>query len=176
MRSFRHFPLALMFLAGLVAGAALQRFPMQAASAAPEPMPAPERPDTLANGTQKLPLGTYAAEILRVIDGDTVEARVAVWMGQDIVTKVRLRGIDAPEIKGACGQERDKAIAARDALVRLAQGHPMTLTEIGPDKYFGRVVARLSDANGRDAGAALLEAGLARHYEGRRRDGWCALP
>jgi endonuclease YncB( thermonuclease family) len=174
MRSGRHLPLALTFLAGLVTGTALQRYPMQAASAAPERITADEQAQTVP--PPKLPLGTYAAEILHVIDGDTVEARVAVWMGQDIVTKVRLRGIDAPEIKGACGQERDRAVAARDALVRLAQGHAMRLTEIGPDKYFGRVVARLSDSSGRDAGAALMQAGLARPYEGRRRDGWCALP
>lgn len=121
-------------------------------------------------------LGTYNAEVTRIIDGDTVEARIAVWMGQDVVTKVRLRGIDAPEINGACSSERDQAIAARDALASLIGNRPVMLDEIGPDKYFGRVVARLITVDGRDAGAALLVQRLARPYGGKRRESWCALP
>jgi endonuclease YncB( thermonuclease family) len=35
----------------------------------------------------------YPAEVLRIIDGDTFEARVRVWPGLDVDTKVRLRGI-----------------------------------------------------------------------------------
>jgi hypothetical protein len=34
------------------------------------------------------------AEVLRVIDGDTFEARVRVWPGFDIAIEVRRRGID----------------------------------------------------------------------------------
>ena len=37
----------------------------------------------------------YPAEVIRIIDGDTFEARVRVWPGLDVDTKVRLRGIDA---------------------------------------------------------------------------------
>ena len=58
----------------------------------------------------------HPAEVLRVIDGDTFEARVNLWPGLDITTRVRLRGIDAPEMKARCGEERVKAEAARDAL------------------------------------------------------------
>ena len=50
----------------------------------------------------------HPAEILRVIDGDTFEARVRVWPGLDITTKVRLRGIDAPELRAHCEGERVK--------------------------------------------------------------------
>src|SRR5215208_1700589 len=60
--------------------------------------------------------GTYAAEVLRVLDGDTFEARVHLWPALDITTKVRLRGIDAPEMKARCREERNLAEAARDAL------------------------------------------------------------
>ena len=41
----------------------------------------------------------YPAEVLRVFDGDTFEARVRIWPGTDVTTKVRIRGIDAPEMK-----------------------------------------------------------------------------
>jgi endonuclease YncB( thermonuclease family) len=47
----------------------------------------------------------YSAEVVHVIDGDTFEARVAVWPGIEIKTKVRLRGIDAPELHARCDDE-----------------------------------------------------------------------
>ena len=58
----------------------------------------------------------YPADVLRVIDGDTFEARVRVWPGLDVDTKVRLRGIDAAELHARCGDELAKAQAARAAL------------------------------------------------------------
>ena len=39
--------------------------------------------------------------------------------GVDITTKVRLRGIDAPELRARCADERRKAEAARDALAAM---------------------------------------------------------
>lgn len=116
--------------------------------------------------------GRYAAAVTRVIDGDTVEARVAIWLGQEIITKVRLRGIDAPEISGACGPEREAAIAARDRLQALLAGRAVMLGDVGGDKYFGRVVADLL-VDGASSGGILLAEGLARPYGGGRRDAWC---
>ena len=128
--------------------------------------------------TGRTPLaGAYQAQVLTVIDGDTIEVRVHVWMGQEVVTRVGLKDIDAPEIKGACGQERDVALAARDRLAALVSGQPVLLTEIRPDKSFGRVVGRIVLVDGVvDAGGSLLAAGLARPYRGGRRQGWCDLP
>lgn len=119
--------------------------------------------------------GAYRAHVMSVIDGDTVEARVHIWMGQEVVTRVRLKDIDAPEITGACGPARVQAASARDRLEALVKGPGMTLTEVRPDKYFGRVVARIVMPDGRDAGAILLSEGLARPYGGGRRKGWCMV-
>src|SRR5437870_757082 len=83
----------------------------------------------------------YAAEVLRVLDGDTFEARVHVWPGIDITTKVRLRGIDAPELKARCPDERVKAEAARDALGQMLVEGEVTVLRVGLDKYGGRVLA-----------------------------------
>jgi micrococcal nuclease len=117
----------------------------------------------------------YPAEILRVIDGDTVEARIAIWLGQELVTKVRLRGIDAPELTGACASERAMAEAARERLTALIDARSVTLQEVGPDKYHGRVVARLVTAEGLDAGTALMAGGHAVMWTGRRQGQWCSL-
>jgi endonuclease YncB( thermonuclease family) len=37
----------------------------------------------------------------------------------EVTTRVRLRGIDAPELHARCDDERAKALAARDALARI---------------------------------------------------------
>ncbi len=54
-------------------------------------------------------------EILRVIDGDTIEVRARIWLDQFLVTRVRLRDIDAPEFTGRCPAELARA-EARSAI------------------------------------------------------------
>ncbi len=108
-----------------------------------------------------------------MLDGDTFEARVHVWPGIDITTKVRLRGIDAPELKARCPQERDKAEAAREALrAMLAEGEVAVL-RVSLDKYGGRVVADAATRGTPDVSAAMLATGHARAYSGGRRESWC---
>ncbi len=119
------------------------------------------------------PLRAYQADLVRVIDGDTFEARVHIWPGVEVTTKVRLRGIDAPEVSARCEQERRKAQVARDALaILLGQGR-IALTEVSNDKYGGRVLAAVSTLGTPDLAGAMLEGGLARPYSGGRRRTWC---
>ena len=113
------------------------------------------------------------ADVLRVLDGDTFEARVHVWPGLDITTKVRLRGIDAAELRARCPAERVQAEAARDALRdMLAQG-AVGVFGISLDKYGGRVVADAATRSIPNVSAEMLARGLARGYAGGHRDGWC---
>src|SRR3954465_9784076 len=44
----------------------------------------------------------HPVDVIRTIDGDTFEARVHLEPGLDLNTRVRLRGIDAPELKASC--------------------------------------------------------------------------
>jgi endonuclease YncB( thermonuclease family) len=119
-------------------------------------------------------LGGYAAEVLRVLDGDTFEARVRAWPGIEITTRVRLRGIDAPELGGArCVEERAKAEAARDALKAMLAEGDVAVMGVGLDKYGGRVLADAATRATPDISAAMLASGLARRYSGGRRDSCC---
>ncbi len=120
--------------------------------------------------------GIYPAETLRVIDGDTVEMRVSIWLGQEVITKVRLRDIDAPELRARCAFELRLAQEASDALKALLAAGPVFLTDIGYDKYGTRVVARIVDANSTDLGATLVSRQLARPYSGGKRQSWCDNP
>ena len=83
----------------------------------------------------------HPVDVIRTIDGDTFEARVHLSPGLDLTTRVRLRGIDAPELKASCPQELQMAEAATDALRGLLGEGEVTIYNIGPDKYSGRVVA-----------------------------------
>ncbi len=122
--------------------------------------------------------GPLPAQVVSVLDGDTLEVRVHIWLGQDLNTRVRLAGIDAPELKGKCDRERDLAQRARAYLLaRLepaAAGAGMVrLREVRYGKFAGRVLARVETWDGTDLGQGLLAAGLARPYDGRRRASWC---
>jgi len=115
----------------------------------------------------------YPAEVLRVIDGDTFEARVHVWPGLDVNTKIRLRNIDAPELHARCADEAARAQAARTALETMLAAGPVTVSRIGIDKYGGRVDALAATRDTPDISTALLNGGFARSYDGGRRGSWC---
>lgn len=110
--------------------------------------------------------GPVAAEILRVIDGDTllVEAQ------QKMEVYVRIRGIDTPELRSKCESVRQAGLEAQHALEELAATSPrIQLTRISGDKYFGRIVADVTLSDGRSVADDLLLAGLARTYDGGRK-------
>jgi endonuclease YncB( thermonuclease family) len=50
--------------------------------------------------------GPVSAEILRVIDGDTLLVEARPWPQQTMEVYVRIRGIDAPEMHSSCADVR----------------------------------------------------------------------
>ena len=116
--------------------------------------------------------GPVRADVTHVVDGDTFEARAAIWLGQSIDVRVRIEGVDAPELHARCDDELTRAQAARDWLARRIEGSEVRLSSVHFDKYGGRVDAIVQDSGG-DVGAALIAAGLARPYHGGHRGGWC---
>jgi len=117
--------------------------------------------------------GPVSAVVQRVVDGDTIDVRAAIWLGQTLLVRVRIEGIDAPELEARCSEERRLALAARDFLVRRLDGASVKLTAVVYDKYGGRVRAAVSDGKG-DVANALLALGLVRPYRGEKRQPWCA--
>ncbi len=126
--------------------------------------------------------GPYPVRVVAVVDGDTFVARVAVWLGQEVVTRVRLRGVDAPEMNGRCEAESRLAREAKQVLGEFLASGAVFLRDIGTGKYAGRVIARayvagrpggLLNEKPLEAGAMLLAGGYARPYRGGRRNSWC---
>jgi endonuclease YncB( thermonuclease family) len=161
---------AVTFALGLGVGASVGPLSASRSVAAAVPAPAAPTGRSLQSDMSRM---AHPAEVLRVLDGDTFEARVNLWPGLDVTTRVRLRGIDAPEMKARCDDERVKAEAARDALRAILGQGGVGISKVTPDKYGGRVDADASTASTPDVGAALLDAGLARRYSGGRRESWC---
>ncbi|ABE37953.1 nuclease (SNase-like) [Rhodopseudomonas palustris BisB5] len=143
------------------------------------PWSKPPASETISNDSETVwrragdPGVRHPVDVLYAIDGDTFEARVHLWPGLDLATRVRLRGIDAPELKAQCAQELKLAEAATGALRGLLAQGGVAIYNIGPDKYQGRVVADVATKRTPNVSAALIEAGHARTYGSGRREGWC---
>jgi len=116
----------------------------------------------------------HPVDVIRTIDGDTFLARVHLSPGVAPVTRVRLRGIDAPELKAQCPEELRMAEAASVALRALLGEGDVTISNIGPDKYSERVDADVATRKTPNVSSAMLAAGHARSYNGGHRSGWCA--
>ncbi len=66
--------------------------------------------------------GPVHAQVTHVVDGDTFEARATIWLGQSIEVRVRIAGVDAPELHARCDEELARAQAARDWLIKRIEG------------------------------------------------------
>jgi endonuclease YncB( thermonuclease family) len=85
--------------------------------------------------------GPYRAEIVRVVDGDTLEMDIDLWPSLHARSMLRIKGLDTPELRGsAC--ERSLAQRARDYLATLAIGTAQ-VDLVEPDKFGGRIDARV---------------------------------
>lgn len=112
--------------------------------------------------------GPVQAELISVIDGDTLLVEAQPWPQHKITVLVRIRGIDAPELRAKCESARRAAQRAKARLADLVHGR-VRLMNIAGDKYFGRVVADISADGAADVGSSLLAQGLVRSYDGGRR-------
>jgi endonuclease YncB( thermonuclease family) len=117
--------------------------------------------------------GPVQGRVIRVIDGDTIRVRARIWLGQEVETNVRLRGVDAPEVHGKCDYERDLSQQATQLVERLVGDGGITLSDISYDKYGRRVVARIVTDTGQDLSQSLLRIGLGHTYDGGRKTPWC---
>ena len=90
----------------------------------------------------------------RIVDGDTFYCGNA---------RIRLAGIDAPEMPGHCATGRKCTAgdphAARDYLSSITRSE-IRCVQQDSDKY-GRTVARCTNANGQDLSCAMVESGQA---------------
>jgi endonuclease YncB( thermonuclease family) len=116
--------------------------------------------------------GQVPCSVQSVTDGDTFRAHCRPWPGIVIETAVRVKNIDAPEMKAKCAFEALQAGHAKAALGDLLKLGPVLLYDVTPDKFSGRVDANVL-AGGVDVGVEMIVLGHARAYLGGKREPWC---
>ena len=119
--------------------------------------------------------GDYQGAIyLQNYDGDTIRfdlPRYPPIAGDDI--RVRVNGIDTPEIKGKCEKEKYDAQQAKEMVADiLKDAEQITLKDMERGKYF-RIAADII-VDGENLADMLLEAGMAVKYKGgKKTHKWC---
>lgn len=115
----------------------------------------------------------YRAYVQRVVDGDTVVAALDRGFRHYAVERLRLQGIDAPELaprKGSSAQrkeERALGIKAKERLIELIEGREIIVRTHKTGK-FGRWLATLllvhEDGTTQNVNEILLQEGHAVRY------------
>lgn len=123
----------------------------------------------------------YFGTVTRVIDGDTMDAEVRLWLGLTIEVGLRIRGIDAPEVsRTGCEAEAEWGEEASAALAELyPAGTEIRIEEIEEGSFAGRAVAKVSRWDGEawpSAASELIERDLAVEWTPDMDDvPWCLL-
>ena len=107
----------------------------------------------------------YKAKLIRVIDGDTIDALIDLGFDTWIKKRIRLYGINTPETRTKDLEEKKAGIAAKDRLSELMEhcDYKFILISHGVGKY-GRCLGTLfiDDTN---INMLLLNEGHAKEYE-----------
>lgn len=107
------------------------------------------------------PAYTYAAIILKWVDGDTFDAKILTGFHMSFEGRFRLYGVDTPER----GQELHDEAHHRAEELAPAGSAVTVSTHKAPDKY-GRWLAEVHLANGRTVNDVLNTEGLSYTYFG----------
>jgi endonuclease YncB( thermonuclease family) len=105
----------------------------------------------------------YKVEVLRVVDGDTVDVRIDLGFNVWHKCRVRLMGINAPESRTRDLEEKARGLAAKSFLVdTLELSDDIELQSYGTGKY-GRVLGTFFN-NGVDINQLMVKEGHAIEY------------
>ncbi|MBR4592622.1 MAG: thermonuclease family protein [Elusimicrobiaceae bacterium] len=104
--------------------------------------------------------------VASVYDADTfkinLNCSLAVYCEK---VPVRVRGVDAPEIKGKTEREKKLAQKAKEFTKEFLSVSPITLSDCGRDKYF-RLLCDVTNGEGKDLAQELIKRDLGYAYQG----------
>lgn len=112
----------------------------------------------------------YLATVNNVVDGDTID--VAIDLGFSITQRqrVRLYGINTPELHSKDVMERRAALSAKSFLEEQVSGKQVKLKSVKPKDKYGRYLAEVWPAEGLAAESVnemMVRVGLAKHWDGQ---------
>jgi micrococcal nuclease len=104
----------------------------------------------------------YNAKILKIVDGDTVWVEIDLGLRVFCKERVRLLGIDAPEMRGA---NREQGIASKEYLINLLKNHGnQVIIETKKEGKYGRWLATLFTDDGENINQMMIDGGHAVIY------------
>jgi micrococcal nuclease len=117
----------------------------------------------------------YKAKLVRVIDGDTLDAMIDLGFKTWVKKRIRLSGINAPEIRTRNKEEKKKGFFAKARLTDVlnSNGNEFLLISHGVGKY-GRCLGeihvsknyiRSKKYHGKSVNEMLVKEGHATKYE-----------
>ena len=118
----------------------------------------------------------YKVNILRVVDGDTVDVDIdlgfGMWLRKE---RVRVMGIDTPESRTSDKMEKVFGLAAKERLTSLLGAEAILHTQVskkGEDMKgkFGRILGNFRTINGEHCADVLMKEGHAVAYGGGSKD------
>lgn len=114
-------------------------------------------------------------EVRSIYDGDSFKVNIEGLhpiIGQSI--GIRVNGVDTPEMRSKCKEEKLKARQAKKHTVAfLRQAKVIELRNIQRDKYF-RIVADVY-ADDKSLAESLINKGLGVQYYGGKKRKWCSV-
>ena len=116
----------------------------------------------------------YKAEVLSVYDGDTVTLMIDQGMKHFARVKVRMIGMDTPEIRTKDLDEKKRGYAAKDYLKSRIEGKTIIVQTLKKGK-FGRWLGVMwdytedADDLGESLNDEMIRMGHAKAYDGGKR-------
>jgi len=107
----------------------------------------------------------YKVKSARVIDGDTVQVVADLGFYIDITIRVRLAGINTPELNSSILEERQLAVLAKaETFAWFELNKDMILLYSKSVDKYGRYIGRFENSNKESINDILLEKNLAVKY------------
>jgi len=104
-------------------------------------------------------------EVIKVVDGDTVDVVIDLGFHTSVKKRIRLYGINTPETRTRDKEEKKKGLAAKARLIEMCEGHSLILKSHGIGKY-GRVLGEII-ADDLNLNRKLVAEGHAVEYNGK---------
>jgi micrococcal nuclease len=101
----------------------------------------------------------YKGKVIKVVDGDTVDFELDLGFKIKATLRLRLLGIDTPELRAQTVEEKNHAKAALEKAIELLnQKEVIIKTERVTEKY-GRYLASITLLDGRNYSDVMSESG-----------------
>jgi micrococcal nuclease len=85
----------------------------------------------------------YKAKLIKVVDGDTVDAEIDLGFDVSVKKRIRLVGIDTPECRTRDLKEKALGLAAKDRVKAILAENPKFVLESTEIGKFGRVLGKI---------------------------------